>query len=364
MTQRQLVLEDGSVFVGQSLGAESICDGEVVFNTGMTGYQEILSDPSYSGQIVAMTYPLIGNYGLHRDDFESLHPAIAGLVVKEAANAPSHWRSEQSLHDLLVAKDIPGISGIDTRQLTRKIRSHGTLKGRLCDGDVAVDQVVADLKTYQLPTGQVKRVSTPTMYTSPGSGPRIVLYDFGMKKGILRACQQREMDVLVVPYNTPAAEVLEYQPDGVFLSNGPGDPKDVPEAIAAVRELMEQLPVFGICLGHQIMALAAGADTIKMTFGHRGANHPVKDLQSGKFYMTSQNHGYTVDPDSLHGTGFEVSHKAVNDGTVEGLVHQTLPAASVQFHPEAAPGPDDFTEWFDRFLTTLQRQPKRGVQYA
>ncbi|GGH74646.1 carbamoyl-phosphate synthase small subunit [Pullulanibacillus pueri] len=362
--KRQLILENGAVFVGEAFGAERVREGEVVFNTGMTGYQEILSDPSYCDQIVTMTYPLIGNYGINRDDFESIIPAVAGLIVKEVTEVPSHWRSESTLHEMLIEKGIPGLAGIDTRRLTKLIREHGTLKGRLCNLETSIKETVQTLKTKEWLTDQVRRVSTTMSYESPGSGPRIVLVDFGMKKGILREVIRLGCDVLVVPFDTTSEEILQLHPDGIVLSNGPGDPKAVPEAIETVRHLIGKVPLFGICLGHQLLALACGANTVKMRFGHRGANHPVKDLQTGQFYMTSQNHGYAVDPESLANTDLEVTHIAINDQSIEGLRHKQHLAYSVQFHPEATPGPEDSSQLFEQFFQDVKQSKKVGVQYA
>ncbi|HET7658512.1 MAG TPA: carbamoyl phosphate synthase small subunit [Bacillales bacterium] len=362
--KRQLILEDGSVFVGNGFGSENETEGEVVFTTGMAGYQETLSDPSYCAQIVTFTYPLIGNYGINRDDFESIEPAIHGLIVKEAATHPNHWKSDSSLDELLKAKNIPGLEGIDTRMLTRKIRKHGTLKGKLCSMNVSVEEVVADLKGKSFPHDQVSRVSTKNPYALPGRGKRVVLIDFGAKNGIMRECIRRGCDMIVVPYNVKAEEIIRLNPDGVLLSNGPGDPKDVPEAIEMLREILGKFPIFGICLGHQLLALACGADTTKMKFGHRGVNHPVKDLETGTIAITSQNHGFTVDKESLTGTRLKVSHVAVNDGTIEGLEHLDHPAFSIQYHPEASPGPEDANPLFEKFMTLMDTNKKEGLLHA
>jgi carbamoyl-phosphate synthase small subunit len=362
--KKQLILEDGTLFVGEGFGSETATIGEVVFNTGMTGYQEILSDPSYCGQIVTLTYPLIGNYGINRDDFESISPAVRGLVVKENAEYPSNWRSELSLDDYLKMKDIPGIAGIDTRKLTKIIRKHGTLKGSICRIDENPQEIIAALKSKILPNNQVMEVSTKTAYPSPGRGHRVVLVDFGLKHGILRELNDRNCDVVVVPYNTTAQEILSLSPDGIMLSNGPGDPKDVPEAIEMIQGLLGKVPLFGICLGHQLFALACGANTEKMKFGHRGSNHPVKDLRTGKVAMTSQNHGYTVTEDSVAGTELEVTHMALNDGTVEGLAHKTVAAFTVQYHPEASPGPEDANGLFNQFIELVEAEKKGAVTNA
>ncbi|WP_078413403.1 carbamoyl phosphate synthase small subunit [Priestia abyssalis] len=358
--KRQLILEDGTVFVGKGFGSDTGLTGEVVFNTGMTGYQEILSDPSYCGQIVTLTYPLIGNYGINRDDFESIEPAVNGLIVKEYCEVPSNFRSSMTLDEFLKQKNIPGLAGIDTRKLTRKIREYGTLKGKMCSMDVNVEEVVDSLKATVLPVNQVQQVSTKRAYPSPGRGPKVVLVDFGMKHGILRELTVRNCDVLVVPYNTTAEEILRLNPDGIMLSNGPGDPKDVPEAINMIQGVLGKVPLFGICLGHQLFALACGADTEKMKFGHRGSNHPVKELATNRVALTAQNHGYTVREESLAGTGLSVTHVALNDGTVEGLKHDTHAAFTVQYHPEASPGPEDANYLFDRFIELMETNKKVG----
>jgi len=362
--KKQLILEDGTIFIGEGFGSEASTAGEVVFNTGMTGYQEILSDPSYCGQIVTLTYPLIGNYGINRDDFESISPAVHGLVVKENADFPSNWRSELPLDTYLKMKNIPGIAGIDTRKLTKIIRQHGTLKGTICGIEENPEDIIASLRGKMLPNDQVRQVSTKTPYPSPGRGHRIVLVDFGLKHGILRELNDRNCDVIVVPYNTTFEEILSLSPDGIMLSNGPGDPKDVPEAIEMIKGLIGRVPMFGICLGHQLFALACGADTEKMKFGHRGSNHPVKDLSTGKIAITSQNHGYTVKEDSILGTELEVTHIALNDGTIEGLSHKNAAAFTVQYHPEASPGPEDANGLFNQFLDIVEAEKREAVANA
>ncbi|WP_423409979.1 carbamoyl phosphate synthase small subunit [Heyndrickxia sp. MSNUG] len=364
--KKQLILEDGTIFIGEGFGSEASTAGEVVFNTGMTGYQEILSDPSYCGQIVTLTYPLIGNYGINRDDFESINPAVQGLVVKENAEFPSNWRSELPLDTYLKMKNIPAIAGIDTRKLTKIIRQHGTLKGTICGIEENPEDIIASLRGKTLPNDQVRQVSTKTPYPSPGRGHRIVLVDFGLKHGILRELNDRNCDVIVVPYNTTSQEILSLSPDGIMLSNGPGDPKDVPEAIEMIKGLIGRIPMFGICLGHQLFALACGADTEKMKFGHRGSNHPVKDLSTGKVALTSQNHGYTVKEDSIFGTELEVTHIALNDGTIEGLSHKNAAAFAftVQYHPEASPGPEDANGLFNQFLDIVEAEKREAVANA
>ena len=356
MKKRMLILEDGTVFNGIAFGSDRASQGEVVFTTGMTGYQETLSDPSFYGQIVTLTYPLIGNYGINRDDFEAITPAIRGFVVRELAKQPSNFRCDMTLDEYLTSKDIPGIEGIDTRKLTRIIRSKGTVRAILteADAEINVEEVVEKLKTTPYITHHVREVSAKAAYPSPGRGKRVVLIDFGMKHGILRELNKRDCDVLVVPYNTTAKEILALHPDGIMLSNGPGNPEDVTEGIETIRELMGKLPIFGICLGHQLFALASGAKSFKLPFGHRGANHPVKDLRTGRTELTSQNHGYAIDDKSIEDTRFEVTHVALNDGTVEGLRHLDYPIFTVQYHPEASPGPEDSNHLFDEFIEMME----------
>lgn len=358
--KRQLILEDGTVFVGKGFGSNKETSGEVVFSTGMTGYQEAISDPSFCGQIVTLTYPLVGNYGINRDDFESITPAIHGLIVKEACVSPSNWRSKETLDEFLKSKDIPGLQGIDTRKLTRIIRKHGTLKGAFCGMDVDINEVVANLKKQPLPTNQVATVSTKMAYPSPGRGYRVVLVDFGMKHGLLRELNSRDCDVIVVPYNVTAEEVMSLNPDGIMLSNGPGDPTNVPEAIEMIKGVLGKVPIFGICIGHQLFALACGAKSSKMKFGHRGGNHPVKNVKTGAVDITSQSHGYTIDIDSIANTRLEVTHVALNDGTVEGLKHLDYPVFTVQYHPEASPGPEDSNHLFDEFMNLIETFKKEG----
>ncbi|AWB45342.1 carbamoyl-phosphate synthase small subunit [Paenibacillus sp. CAA11] len=362
--QARLLLEDGTLFTGTSFGADVDKTGEVVFNTGITGYQEVLSDPSYCGQIVTMTYPLIGNYGISRDDFESVAPSIHGFIVRSYEPVPSNWRAQYSVGDLLKEYGIPGISGIDTRMLTRIIRQHGTMKGILTTGSKSVEELKEMINQTSMEElrNQVARTSTSSIYSNPGAKERIVLVDFGAKSGILRELNKRDCDVVVVPHNTTAEEIRRLHPDGIQLSNGPGDPKDVPYAVEMISELLGEYPIFGICLGHQLFALACGADTEKLKFGHRGGNHPVKELESGRCYITSQNHGYTVTESSVAGTKLEVTHINNNDKTIEGLKHTEYPAFSVQYHPEAAPGPYDNSYLFDRFLEMIREHKRQNPQ--
>ncbi|UPK42250.1 MULTISPECIES: glutamine-hydrolyzing carbamoyl-phosphate synthase small subunit [Paenibacillus] len=371
--QARLLLEDGTLFTGKAFGAEGETTGEVVFNTGITGYQEVLSDPSYCGQIVTMTYPLIGNYGITRDDFESIRPFVHGFVVRRHEPTPSNWRAEYSVDDLLKEYGIVGISEIDTRMLTRRIRHHGTMKGILTTGSKPVEELLemmGDTSIAEL-RNQVPMTSTQHVYNSPGTAERIVLVDYGAKTGILRELSKRNCDVVVVPHDVTADEIRRMNPDGIQLSNGPGDPKDVPHAVKMISELLGEYPIFGICLGHQLFALAAGADTEKLKFGHRGGNHPVKELESGRCFITSQNHGYTVNEESVKHTDLEVTHINNNDKTIEGLKHKTYPAFSVQYHPEAAPGPYDNSYLFDRFIEMIRehkitnpQKPRQAVLAA
>jgi carbamoyl-phosphate synthase small subunit len=361
----RLILEDGTEFIGKSFGSSRESEGEVVFNTGITGYQEVISDPSYCGQIVTMTYPLIGNYGINRDDFESVRPFIHGLVVREHCEFPSNFRSQQTLDELLKEYDIPGIHDIDTRKLTRKIRNHGTLKGVITTTEEPVESIVQRLKAINgNPNNQVATVSTKSVFTSPGRGHRVVLLDFGSKHGILRELSDRNCDVVVMPYDSTVKEISRVHPDGIVISNGPGDPKDVIESVGVIRQLLGQYPIFGICLGHQLLGLACGANTDKLKFGHRGGNHPVKELATGRAYITAQNHGYAVTVESLKSTDLKVTHLAINDGTIEGFKHKKYPAFSVQYHPEAAPGPYDSSYLFDQFLEMVDQFKKEGNPHA
>lgn len=355
--QAMLLLEDGTLFVGSAFGARADKVGEVVFNTGMTGYQELLTDPSYCGQIVVMTYPLIGNYGVARDDFEAVRPYAYGFAVREHEQAPSNWRAEFTVDDMLKEFGIPGISGIDTRMLTRKLRHHGVMKGVLSTTGKSLEELREMLASTPLPRDQVAQVSTRGVFSVPArqGALRIVLVDYGAKSGILRDLVARGCEVVVVPHDATADQIRRLSPDGIVLSNGPGDPKDVPYAVETIRGLVEHYPLFGICFGHQLFALACGADTAKLKFGHRGGNHPVRELKTNRCYITSQNHGYVVTEESIVGTELEITHLNNNDGTIEGLRHKRLPAFSVQYHPEASPGPHDSGYLFDEFLELVRR---------
>lgn len=356
MKKIKLILESGEEFVGESIGYELdnvFSLGELVFNTSMTGYQEILSDPSYCDQMVIMTYPLIGNYGVNKDDFESLSPALKGFIVRECPEEGSNWRNEYSLRELLKRFKIPGIAGLDTRELTKKIRNSGVMKAVLVPENYPTHNVQL-LFSRPADTDQIQRVSTKSPIHFPGSGKRIILMDFGYKKNILRSLMIRNCDVVVVPWNASLELIQSYRPQGIVMSNGPGNPKDVPEVLPVIRDLQKSFPMFSICMGHQLFALANGADTEKLKFGHRGGNHPVKDLKLGKVFMSSQNHGYAVTTPSVNNTELEITQININDNTVEGLKHKSLPAFSVQYHPEACPGPEDTGWLFDDFLKTIR----------
>ncbi|HXH74431.1 MAG TPA: carbamoyl phosphate synthase small subunit [Bacteriovoracaceae bacterium] len=352
----KLILETGDEYIGESVGhdiTEACSLGELVFNTSMTGYQEILSDPSYCDQMVVMTYPLIGNYGVNKDDFESLTPALKGLVVRESPITGSNWRNEYSLRELLKRFKVPAIAGIDTRELTKKIRNKGVMKAVLAPESFTLKNVEA-LMSKPLGTDQIARVSAKSPIHFPGEGKRIILMDFGYKKNILRSLLRRNCDVVVVPWNASVDMIQSYRPQGILLSNGPGNPKDVPEVLPVIRELQKSYPMFSICMGHQLFALANGADTEKLKFGHRGANHPVKDLKLGKVFMSSQNHGYSVTLESVGKSNLDITQININDKSVEGLRHKTLPAFSVQYHPEACPGPEDTAWLFDDFISSIR----------
>jgi len=386
-----LALEDGSVYEGHSFGAETTAYGEVVFSTSMTGYQEMLTDPSYAGQILVPTYPLIGNYGINESDFESRKIQVRGFAVREYCSQPSHWQSTRTLHEFLLAYGIPGISGIDTRALTRRLRSSGVMMGIL-SSEMTTEEASKELKSlpkYDF-TDFVHQVSTEKAYewqsntpstatltqtlslggrglphlTSPLKGEEkgegetkqshIAVIDYGLKYNILRILSQLGCQASAVPCTASAKDILALNPDGIVLSPGPGDPALLDDITDTVKELIGRRPIMGICLGHQLIGKALGAQTFKLKFGHRGGNHPVRDLATGRVYITAQNHGYALDADTLKG-GLEVSHINLNDGTVEGLRHRDLPILSIQYHSEASPGPLDNIYLFERFLEMVRR---------
>ena len=355
---RKLVLEDGSEFFGTGFGSRKDAVCEVVFNTSMAGYQEILSDPSYTDQGVVMSYPLIGNYGITADDFESRRIAPAAFIVRDSSSSPSNFRSVQTLEELLEEHDIPGLSQADTRRLVRHIRDRGSERGLLTDADRPAGECVRMIRETPVRHDAVKRCSCTKKWYSRTSGPRyqVVLIDCGMKTNIIRMLNRKRCNVTVVPFDTRSEEILSLSPDGVLISNGPGNPEDVPEVIHTLRELRGRVPLFGICLGHQLLALSCGAGTYKLKFGHRGGNHPVKDLETGRIEITSQNHSYAVERDSLADTGLAVTHVNLLDQTVEGLSDERNRLFSVQYHPESAPGPQDSAYLFDRFTGMMERE--------
>lgn len=370
MKKAVLAIENGTVFEGLSFGSEGEAFGEVVFNTSLTGYQEIITDPSYNGQIIVMTYPEIGNYGINPEDLESRKPFAKGLAVKEYWPFPSNWRSEQSLDDFLKANQIVGIHGIDTRFLTKQIRTSGAQKCIISTKDNDKESLLSKIKNspgiigkdlvtevsckkpYNWDKGTEQWIPANDTYT-PKKKYNVVAYDFGIKTNILRRLTDLGCNLTVVPSNTSPKEVLKLNPDGIFLSNGPGDPEGVGYAIQNVKELLGKKPIFGICLGHQIISIALGGRTYKLKFGHRGGNQPVKNIQTGKVEITSQNHSFAVDPDSLD-ENIEITHINLNDQTVEGLRHREHPIFSVQYHPESSPGPHDSSYLFNDFVEMME----------
>jgi len=351
-----LGLEDGTVVKGKGFGAEGIALGELVFATSFTGYEEALTDPSYKGQILMLTYPLIGNYGVSYENFQSDGIKAEGFVAREVCDHPSHPKSKSTLHEFLEKEGIPGICDVDTRMLTILTRKRGTMRAALITGDDD-DERAVELAREQKPISELDLISKVTCaepYQIKGRGKRFVVMDLGVKRSILSALSQRGVDIVIVPADTTPAQIQEYEPDALLLSNGPGDPMQAKNAISVANEFVGKISIFGIGLGHQVIALAFGARTYKLKFGHRGANQPVKDVDTGKIYITSQNHGFAVDPDSLNDTGLRVTQVNVNDGTVEGLRHTSLPIAGVQYYPEVAPSPRDVEFSLDAFMKMVE----------
>lgn len=353
---RKLILEDGQEYYGHSFGntEDKVC--EIVFNTSMIGYQEILSDPSYTYQAVVMTYPLIGNYGMADDDYETVTPTIGAMVVREYNDEPSNFRSASTLFDVMKRYGIPGIYGIDTRKLTRSIRDYGSRKVLITDADTPLEKGLEILKGTALPKNAVSVVSCKKPFVSHPKYEQyhVAAIDCGMKQNIIRSLNQRGCKVTVFPWNTTAEEIEKLDPDGIFISNGPGDPTDVPETINTIKALIGKYPIFGICLGHQIISLAYGAETYKLKFGHRGGNHPVRNLENGKIEITSQNHSYAVNSESLEKTKLSATHINILDNTIEGVKCEEDKVFSVQYHPESAPGPQDSAYLFDHFIKLME----------
>lgn len=353
---KYLILEDGSIYEGQGFGSDCETKGEVVFTTGMTGYQEAITDQSYADQILVFTNPLIGNYGITLADYESLEPGIKGVICHQVARYPDNWRMQTTLPAFLESLNIPGIQGIDTRKLVKKLRKFGTMRGQICNSKSKAAEIAQNLKKINVTKDVVNRVSTSKSYPVPGSKRNIVVVDFGLKNSILRELGKRDCNCIVLPYTVSAEKILSLQPDGVLLSNGPGDPLEMNAAAQMVREVEKHVPLMGICMGHQVFALANGARTYKMKFGHRGFNHPVREIATGNIGFTSQNHGYAVDRDSIDPDNLMITHVEVNDGTVEGLRHKKYPAFSVQFHPDGTPGPHDEEGIFDYFMQVIDQR--------
>ena len=364
---RKLILEDGSVYEGYGFGDDSERVLELVFNTSMVGYQEIISDPSYTDQAVVMTYPLIGNYGINEEDYESQNPTIGGLVVREYNDNPSNFRCSHTLNEVMIKYEIVGICGVDTRQITRKLRDKGSMKAMITDIGVNNDEALGILNMVELSHNAVSRVTSKSIWKADMVSPiprpsllaerklHVVAIDCGMKQNILRSLLGKGLKVTVVPYDTDVETIEALKPDGIFISNGPGDPEDAVPVIEAIRELKGRYPIFGICLGHQILSLAYGARTYKLKFGHRGGNHPVKNLNTGKIEITSQNHSYAVDADSIASTSLEVTHINLLDNTIEGVCCTRDRAFGVQYHPESCPGPQDSDYLFGQFIDNMKR---------
>ena len=354
--KRKLVMENGHVFTGTGFGSpvDAVC--ELVFNTSMVGYQEIVTDPSYTAQTVVMTYPLIGNYGITDEDNETRVPTMGGLIVREYCDSPSNFRYTKTLAELLEENNIPGLQGVDTRQITRMIRNEGSQKALLCDDSLPLEEAMARIHAYRYPTDCVRQVSCKKKWycRTPNPNYHVVAIDCGIKMNIIRMLNRYGCNVTIVPFDTPAETILSMKPHGVFLSNGPGDPEDVTPVINTVKGLRGKLPLFGICLGHQIISLACGAKTYKMKFGHRGGNHPVRNITTNKVEITSQNHSFAVDIASLEGTGLTLTHVNLLDNTAEGVASLEDKLFSVQYHPESAPGPQDSHYLFTRFISLMK----------
>lgn len=355
--KRKLVLENGKEFYGEGFGSNKERVAEIVFNTSMVGYQEILSDPSYCDQIVVMTYPLIGNYGLADDDYESKGVFMSGFIVREYNDLPSNFRYTKTLSEVMDDYQAAGLSGVDTREIVRIIRDYGSMKAIICDASKPLEECLKELKEYSYPHDQVSKVSSKKIWYSRTPNPlyNVVAIDCGCKQNIIRKLNQYKCNVVVVPYNTKPEEIIKFKPDGIFISNGPGDPEDRKEVIDTISFFKGKVPMFGICLGHQMIGLAYGAKTYKMKFGHRGGNHPVKNLLTGKIEITSQNHSYAIDKDSLIGTGLTLTHINLLDNEAEGMMDEKNKVLAVQYHPESAPGPEDSAYLFKVFTEYMKQ---------
>ncbi|SNR96539.1 carbamoyl-phosphate synthase small subunit [Anaerovirgula multivorans] len=352
-----LILEDGMVLEGETFGDLQQEVGEVVFNTSMAGYQEIFTDNSYNGQILVMTYPMIGNYGINSEDIESAKPSIKGLIVRELCKTPSNWKSEMGLDEYFKKHHIMGLEGVDTRKLVKHLREQGTMKGMITTSMTSKEEALEKMNQEDIQNkNYTEEVSTSKPYVIEGQGPHIALLDFGVKQNILRTLKGYDCHITVLPYNTKAEEIMKLGVEGIFLSNGPGNPETLMVAVENIKKLMHHKPMFGICMGHQLLSLAFGAETYKLKYGHRGGNHPVKDLLTNKVYITSQNHGYVVDENTVNPKEIIVTHRNLNDGTIEGIRHKYLPIFSVQYHPEASPGPMESKYLFQQFVYNVQRK--------
>ena len=350
---RILLLEDGSIFKGKGFGSLIDTIGEVVFTTGMTGYQEIITDQSYNGQMIVFNYPSIGNTGINRNDYESIEPTCKAVIVKEFARVPSNWHNHMNLDEFLKNKKIPGITGVDTRKLMHLLQEKGVMRGTIVDAQDDFNHAFDQLKATVLPIQQVAQVSTSRAYVSPGNGRNIIVIDFGLKHSLLKELNKRDCHVTVLPYDTSAESIINLEPDGILLTNGPGNPNDLPHVLKMIETIQSKIPIFGTGLGHQLLALANGCRVVKMKVGHRGLNLPVKELASGDFYLTTQNHGFLVDADSIDQTNLAVTHVELNDESIEGMNHRHYPSFSVQFNPDGSPGPHDATHLFDQFMDLI-----------
>ena len=354
--KRLLILEDGSVYEGIGFGGNDFRIGELIFQTGMCGYQETISDMSYYGQIIMMTFPAIGSVGINRDDFESMNPQLFGLVVKEYCDAPSNFRSEMTIDEYMKLKNIPGICDIDTREITRKIRDNGVMKAVMADEGADVDKIVKELKGAKDVTNGVSVVSAARPYTIPNrGGHKVVLLDLGAKYALIRELNARDCDIVSMPYDAKIEDIMSVNPDGVIVSSGPGVPDYIPQTVETVKQIAAKMPVLGIGLGHQVVAQAMGAKVNEMKFGHHGNSTPIVNLEKNKVEFTAQNHRFDVDEESMKAAGLKVTHRALNDKSVEGFVHESLPVMGVQFNPEAAPGADDTMYIFDQFIEMLSK---------